>query len=355
MLELTGRERTRLAKLKIGEESFFKKLPREIENLLDFSKFKYRGLQNKSIVKCPIHGEIEMRPDNLLQGKGCNQCARSNKPIKALISRKDLKSKLKMKLKLPKGKEFQTNANNLEVICPIHGKTTTRVKYLIEKGICSKCGKAEGIKVNQSSNTTEFVTKASRLHDYDFSKVVYINAKTKVNVICPTHGEFRITPNNLLSGKGCNTCKNSLKQIQRKGKKFKVQGYEPQALDYMLSFGLKVSEIDCYESGNVPSIKTSFKLDTHTHSIHYPDFYIPKRNLVVEVKSLGTLGLEERTLGKYTPKQAFKLMQHKSKQAKKQGYKYLCLVMNKEGDRIDLPKDWDSISRSKVLDFIHNL
>ena len=45
--------------------------------------------------------------------------------------------------------------------------------------------------------TTEiFKERAQKLFpNYDYSKSVYVNAKTKVIIICPEHGEFLVTPN----------------------------------------------------------------------------------------------------------------------------------------------------------------
>lgn len=40
--------------------------------------------------------------------------------------------------------------------------------------------------------TEEFIERARKIHGnkYDYSKVNYVNAKTKVCIICPIHGEF---------------------------------------------------------------------------------------------------------------------------------------------------------------------
>ena len=56
--------------------------------------------------------------------------------------------------------------------------------------------------------TEQFVAKAREKHGdkYDYSKVVYVNAKTKVCVTCKEHGDFWITPDDLTRGKGCNLC-----------------------------------------------------------------------------------------------------------------------------------------------------
>ena len=56
----------------------------------------------------------------------------------------------------------------------------------------------------------EFIKEATEKHEgkYDYSKVDYVNNKTKVCIICPEHehGEFWQTPNSHLQGVGCPKC-----------------------------------------------------------------------------------------------------------------------------------------------------
>ena len=55
----------------------------------------------------------------------------------------------------------------------------------------------------------ELIEKARKVHGdkYDYSKVEYVNSKTKVCIICPKHGEFWQTPNHHISDKsGCLVC-----------------------------------------------------------------------------------------------------------------------------------------------------
>ena len=57
--------------------------------------------------------------------------------------------------------------------------------------------------------TTEiFIKKANLKHHnkYDYSKVDYVDSKTKVCIICPKHGEFWQLPSKHLSGDGCKYC-----------------------------------------------------------------------------------------------------------------------------------------------------
>jgi hypothetical protein len=54
----------------------------------------------------------------------------------------------------------------------------------------------------------QFINKAKDKHNnyYDYSLVKYINATTKVQIICPKHGVFEQQPNNHLFGQRCIKC-----------------------------------------------------------------------------------------------------------------------------------------------------
>ena len=65
----------------------------------------------------------------------------------------------------------------------------------------------------QLAKTYSFITKAKQIHGerYDYSIVDYINAKTKIKIICRKHGEFLQTPSNHLSNYNCQKCSNNYK------------------------------------------------------------------------------------------------------------------------------------------------
>ena len=58
--------------------------------------------------------------------------------------------------------------------------------------------------------TDEFISRAMEKHGdkYDYSKVEYINAQTKVCIICKEHGEFWQRASEHLNGCGCKLCGN---------------------------------------------------------------------------------------------------------------------------------------------------
>lgn len=75
---------------------------------------------------------------------------------------------------------------------------------------CSKC-KVEKIVKSSLLTTEEWISDATKVHGnkYDYSKVNYINAKTKVCIICPKHGEFWQLPWVHKKGVGCPKCNES--------------------------------------------------------------------------------------------------------------------------------------------------
>ena len=87
------------------------------------------------------------------------------------------------------------------IICPEHGEFWQRAKnHVINGDGCPKCGKIKNINAIKKS-TEHFIDEAKRLYGdkYDYSKVNYINCKTKVEIICCKHGiSFWQTPANHL-------------------------------------------------------------------------------------------------------------------------------------------------------------
>lgn len=85
---------------------------------------------------------------------------------------------------------------------------------------------------------------------YDYSKVEYINAKTKVCIICPKHGKFWQIPSKHLSGHGCIKCnrshleeevslfldKNNIEYVEQYAPSFLKNGKGLQKLDFYLPF-----------------------------------------------------------------------------------------------------------------------
>ena len=100
------------------------------------------------------------------------------------------------------------NNEKVCIICPKHGEFwQTPKSHIVRKYGCPKCGRE--ICANKTKKTNnEIINDFFSVHGkkYDYSKVEYTNAYTKVCIICPKHGEFWQTPHDHLKGVGCPKC-----------------------------------------------------------------------------------------------------------------------------------------------------
>lgn len=129
---------------KLTTEQFIKRAKEVHEDKYDYSLVEYVNAKTKVKIICPEHGIFEQLPSHHIRGRGCRDC----------------------------GNERQTN------------KRTLTTQKFIEKSV-----KKHGNK-------------------YNYSKSLYINAKSKVDIICPIHGEFQQLAFEHYNGQGCPKCGN---------------------------------------------------------------------------------------------------------------------------------------------------
>lgn len=119
------------------------------------------------------------------------------------------------KAKLVHGEKYNYNEfiysgceNKSKIFCSKHGLfLQDPYHHLKRKQGCPIC-KKETLSKNKRFSIETFIEKSNQIHNkYNYSKVIYINAHTKVCIICPEHGEFWQTPCNHINGlKGCPIC-----------------------------------------------------------------------------------------------------------------------------------------------------
>ena len=100
--------------------------------------------------------------------------------------------------------KYVNSVTKVCIVCPVHGDFWVRpADHIHSKVGCPRCS---GLK---KSNTEEFIEKARKKYGdkYDYSKVNYVNSKTKVCIVCHEkdvfgneHGEFWQRPNDHLNG-----------------------------------------------------------------------------------------------------------------------------------------------------------
>ena len=195
----------------ITTEEFIKR-SNEIHNgKYNYSKTVYNGTHNKVIIICPIHGEFLQTPHDHLKGCGCKKCANELLSTNRSITTEEF---IKRARKIH-GDRYDYSkveyANSHIPVCIIDENGNeffqTPNSHLNGHGNANEAYKKSWDKRGRIT-TEEFIERAKKVHGdkYDYSKVEYVNAKTKVCIICPIHGEFYIKPHNLLNSKGCYKC-----------------------------------------------------------------------------------------------------------------------------------------------------
>lgn len=178
---------------------------------LDYSETVYKGWDVPILVNCREHGQFKTTCRNHLKSEnptGCPKCGDiSGGKKNSEKGRKKFEDFKKSNTNLYSFKFFKyVNARTPSLIyCKKegHGFFKKSADSIMNGEVCPKCSKT----IADTIDT--FIDKAIAKHGsiYDYSGVVYLNNKTKVEVKCSEHGLFEVTPDNHLSkGSGCPEC-----------------------------------------------------------------------------------------------------------------------------------------------------
>ena len=211
-------------KYKYETEEFIKRAREVHGNKYDYTKTQYKGGRQKICINCPEHGEFWKLPYEHLNGKGCPKCV--NK--KFTNTKSTTEEFIERAKKVHNNKydyskvDYENGRTKVCITCPEHGEFWQLPYVHLQGHGCPKC-KTQMFSNKYRLTLEEFIKKANKCHNnfYDYSKVKYINAKEKVCITCPEHGEFWQLPNNHLFGNGCPECKKS--KLEKKMKNFLIE------------------------------------------------------------------------------------------------------------------------------------
>ena len=161
-------------------------------------------------IECEAHGVFVQERRAHLAGRGCVECGHTRT---AAHLRNDAgefalaASKVHASAYTYGNVAYSTTHTKVLITCPAHGDfLQTPASHLSGVG-CPKCWGDRRSKLRTRSQD-HFMQKAQAAHGhtYDLSSANYEGSGKHVTVTCKTHGEFKITPDNLYQGYGCPTC-----------------------------------------------------------------------------------------------------------------------------------------------------
>ena len=177
----------------------------------DYSLVEYVNQNTHVKIICKVHGVVTQRPGDHLAGKGCNLCGYSVSSSKRILGRDVFIERAKKH----HGDNYDYSLvpdsvkikDKIHIICSIHGVFHQEAKSHTNGTGCPKCGHERGGKKARTSEYA-FIAAAKELHNgkYLYDRVNYKTTEHKVELICPSHGLFKITPHAHLSGQGCRKC-----------------------------------------------------------------------------------------------------------------------------------------------------
>lgn len=217
-------------------ESFIKSATIIHNGKYSYKNSKYISSSNLIEIICEKHGSFWQSPNNHLSKKnGCSYCAnvriKNNSDFVLFCS-----ERFKYKYNYDKV-NFANRYDKVIITCPKHGDFEQVASYHISGSGCIKC------KYNILT-TDIFIGRSSLIHSglYDYSKSVYINGLTKIEIICKEHGSFWQRPSNHMYKKyGCPNCFNKTSKMELEWldsmnisnlyRQFKIDGYIVDGFD----------------------------------------------------------------------------------------------------------------------------
>lgn len=251
---------TRNSKRKYNKNSFVKKALSVHNNKHDYSDVRYIDVLTKVKITCIEHNyTFYQSPSQHLKGKtGCPKCyldkisKKKKYTLDGFIQKSECVHGYSYDYSLSR---YNKSNDFVKIICPKHGMFEQRAVSHMSGVGCPKCAR-DRIDSAQRSNTNEFVHKAISTHGYkyNYSLVNYVNAKSKIPILCNTHGLFYQSPESHIGGCGCPKCAT--------GK------YENNIANTLTKLGVEYIR--------------QFPIKYHTSKSLKFDFYLAAYNLMVE-------------------------------------------------------------------------
>lgn len=225
--------------------------------------------------------------------------------------------------------EYINCNSKLKIKCPEEHVYETTWSTFKSGSRCSDCNYILLQNFNNENRLEyKFVKDYIEKAGYKLLSTYYNRCRDYLTIKCPNDHIYECIWSNFKNGNRCKDCSylhnNSYtfkEYILPSGKLVKYQGYEHYAIDILLQT-YKEEEIDIH-----PNLIINYKLEDKDRK-HYPDIYIQKDNLIIEVKSNWTYNT--------TYKSSDEKNIEKQKAAKEFGYRYEFWIISNDGNLIEI-------------------
>lgn len=144
-------------------------------------------------VICNIGHNFETSIDYHLKGAKCPYCSGFKKSNEYILNELNIIHSNKYKYH---NLDFNSikKADKIQIICNEHGVFKQSYKHHYNGSGCPKCANVF------KKDSKLFIEELKKMDNtLNYGQVEYINNKTNINIICPKHGAFMITPNQIIN------------------------------------------------------------------------------------------------------------------------------------------------------------
>ena len=345
-----------------SKREFLEKLSDKHPNVQMISK-TYEGQKSVYDFKCSCGLSWSSTAYKVFRSAhGCPDCRRIQQKKAQTLSKRTVESRI-----------LKTHGYAIHIVGPYTGRGKQH------KFRCSECGhlwKTQPGHVMTASGCPECSAESNKKKRADGLKKTRVPYEEVVRRIEEVHGKniimmgqyrgfckkhrfkcytclhtWKTSPQHVAVGKtGCPACANlvrarkskwgGVKELEINGVPVRVQGYEPQAIRWLLdNRNLTMEDLKLDNSGEVPRVAYN---SGRRNRYYYPDMYVQKWNRIIEVKSPYTLGFGGK-------KKWFKVNQRKAKACVDAGFKFTLMVMKVNGERFWVPPKWYLMKHDEVM------
>jgi hypothetical protein len=196
---------------KITLEEFLERSKEKHGSTYSYGKVTLNGVNTNVEIICsnPEHGSFFQTPKSHMRGSGCQKCGaekrgreRREENAKLFKQRATLKHKGVYDYSISKYEFGNSPIKIIHKVCGLEFEQTP-TKHLSGHG-CTICPD------NKMHTAEQFKADSQRIHGidtYNYDLVIYNGNKKKVILVCPKHGEFKISPSDHIFDKnGCRFC-----------------------------------------------------------------------------------------------------------------------------------------------------
>ena len=257
----------------MNKEKFLKKAKEIFGNFYNYDRVDYIDASTKICIICPIHGEFWQTPNSHLNKTGCPICGSNTKYFDIEKTIDLIKKECSIRIKNGISQTFvkylgdwRFGATEIIINCPLHGDYVVTIRDFLENRSfgCQKCSlnnhSLDSQREQKFQSLKNDCDKIFGVNFYDFSKALYVNEDTKIEVVCKEHGSFFIKPKLLRKGSGCPLCSSKNMSI---GERRILNFLKDNNIDFIPQYRVDLGFV-CKKTSNV---RIDFYIKYRTRSI----------------------------------------------------------------------------------------